>query len=85
MAGNDDYFYRRIAQELAQTPDKGLHECHSLEEIEVALGLRAPPAERRMKSAMGSGIRLTQSGIGESSSASGRQAITSNINPPPSP
>ena len=76
MHHNKDHFYRRIAQELAQNGEHSLHHCPSLEDIEIALGLREPPAPSADEAGMGSGIRLTQSSLAGSGSSATRQAVS---------
>ena len=63
MMGKSDQFIRRIAHELAKTPEADPHTMASLEELEVALGLRAATnTDDEEAAGEESGIRLTQSG-----------------------
>lgn len=80
MLDRRGHFIKRIAQELAQFPDASPHEMDSLEELEVALGRRAPPQPAE-ETGQKSGIRLSQSALPGSTSA--HHAAVDPHQPPP--
>ncbi|TVR11223.1 MAG: hypothetical protein EA401_11320 [Planctomycetota bacterium] len=63
MLDRRGHFIKRIAQELAQSPEASPHEMDSLEELEVILGRRAPPPKQEDEPGQKSGIRLAQSAL----------------------